>query len=311
MAQAEAIEQEWLVRLQADLPHHSPTTYTSIIRWLIGEDPARLDDLDSQGLTIARQAMDYRYRILEKRYLNAGRERAYRNLIQRLGSLVLIRNKINTWIALSRDRQQRVTDVLQEVIQELLQKDQYMQSQIRWIARCSDDPRLRNALVLASTEEYCLRPIRNQPLLVYRFVNYLRASQKGGMTQVPADNYIRLVSEEIGPEEAEGTVSLLDDQALAQYREEQEWQEQQELRTVVAQRFAAYLQQELGDQGEKAAHWLRLFLQGHSQEAIAQNLQIPVQEVYRLREKVNYHATRRFAKKSQPELVASWLGRSN
>jgi len=50
-----------------------------------------------------------------------------------------------------------VVDVLQEVIQELLQSDRYMQQQMAWIAECTVDARLRNALLFASTEEYCLR----------------------------------------------------------------------------------------------------------------------------------------------------------
>ena len=78
--------------------------------------------------------MEYRWRILSQRYLGVGRDRAYRNLITRLGSLVTLRNKIQTWIALSRDRQQKVLDVLQEVLQELLQSDNYMQQQMAFIS---------------------------------------------------------------------------------------------------------------------------------------------------------------------------------
>lgn len=83
----------------------------------------RFEVLSSKELDIAQQAMEYRYRILRQRYLGIARERAYRNLITRLGSLVTLRNKIQTWVALSRDRQRTVLDVLQEVIQELLQSD--------------------------------------------------------------------------------------------------------------------------------------------------------------------------------------------
>ncbi len=250
--------------------------------------------------------MDYRHRILCQRYLEAGPERAYKGLIQRLSSLFLIRNKIRTWIALSRDRQRSVVDVLQEVIQELLQNDHYMQQQIAWIAQCTNDPRLRNALVLTSTEEYCLRPIRNQPLLVYRFVNYLRRSQRGGMTQVPAADFIRLVSEEIAPDDSEGSVSLLDGQAIAHYQEDQAQEQQQELRRTIAQEFESYLSERVDP---LAAEWLKLYLQGRSQEAIAQDLDMPIKQVYRLREKVNYHAVKVFASKNQPELVTEWLGR--
>lgn len=308
MPLAEELAQEWRSQLQADLPDQSPATHETIIRWLLGEDRDRFDGMTASQVEVARQGMDYRYRILQQRYLKMGPERAYRNLIQRLSSLFLIRNKIRTWIALSRDRQQTVVDVLQEVIQELLQNDQYMRQQIAWIATCTDDKRLRNALVLASAEEYCLRPIRNQPLLLYRFVNYLRRSQRGGMTQVPANDFIRLVSEEVSPDESEGSVSLLDAQAVSQYEDAQAREELQQMRNAVTQKFESYLVERIGPDAVK---WLQLYLQGRSQTSIAEALNMPVQQVYRLREKVNYHAVQVFATKNQPELVASWLGRES
>lgn len=199
-----------------------------------------------------------------------------------------------------------MVDVLEEIIQELLQSDRYMQQQTAWIAQCTRDPRLRNALLLASVEEYCLRPIRNQPLLCYRFVNYLRRNQKGGMTQVPADDFIRLVSQEVAPDDADGSVSLLDARAVAEYQDAQATEEQQELRSAVQKRFESYLVEKKVD--PRAVDWLRLYLQGRSQEAIAKALDMDVKQVYRLREKVSYHATRVFTPKSQPELVAIWLG---
>src|SRR5579883_67400 len=240
MVLAEELATDWRSRLEADLPGHSAATRESIVRWLIGDNPLRFADLSPSARQIAEQAMDYRYRILRQRYLDFGPERAYKSLIQRLSSLFLIRNKIRTWIALSRDRQRTVVDVLQEIIQELLQTDTYMQQQILWISQCTDDARLRNALLLASTEEYCLRPIRNHPLLSYRFFNYLRRSQRGGMTQVPAQEFIRLVSEEISPDDSEGSVSLLDSQAVMEYQDAQSAEEQQELRAAVRQQFEAY-----------------------------------------------------------------------
>jgi hypothetical protein len=296
--------QDWRSRLQASCSDQSTATQESIIRWLLGEDTERFDTLPPAQLAIAQQAMDYRYRILQQRYLGVGPDRAYRNLIQRLGSLFLIRNKIRTWVALSRDRQRPVVEVLQEVIQELLQSDSYIQQQIAWIAQCTPDSRLRNALLLASVEEYCLRPIRNQPLLVYRFVNYLRRSQRGGMTQVPSAELVRLVSEEITPDETDSPVSLLDTQAVTQYQDAQTLEEQQALRSTVQQEFATYLAEHVDP---LAARWLKLYLQGRSQEAIAKDLNVPIKQVYRLREKISYHAIRVFALKTQPELVANWL----
>ncbi|MGI0491273.1 HetZ-related protein 2 [Alkalinema pantanalense CENA528] len=304
MTLADKLAQEWRSQLQADLPGHA-SAHEAIVAWLLGENQDQFDTFTHVQLDIARQAMDYRYRILRDRYLNASPERAYRNLIQRLSGLFLLRNKIKTWISLSRDRQRTVVDVLQEVIQELMQQDSYLQQQTAWISQCTTDPRLRNALVLAATEEYCLRPIRNQPLLMYRFVNYLRRSQRGGMTQVPTADFIRLVSEEVNPDDADGSVSLLDGQAISDYQDAQAQAEQREVRDAVVGNLAAYLDEKVGPE---ASAWLKLYLQGKTQETIAEALNMPIKQVYRLREKVSYHATKVFAAKKKPELVAEWLG---
>lgn len=305
MTLAEELRQTWRLQLQESNPNLSPTDRESVVSWLLGEDCHRFDELDVAQLNVAKQAMEYRCRILQQRYLGVQPERAYRQLIQRLSSLFLIRNKIRAWVALSRDRQRTVMDVLQEVIQELMQSDNYMRQQATWISQCTNNPRLRNSLLLASIEEYCLRPIRNQPLLVYRFVNYLRRSQRGGMTQVPTGDLIRLVSEEITPDDAENPVSLLDAQAVARHQDSQVAEEQQTLRENVVQEFTAYLAEQVEP---LAAEWLRLHLQGQSQETIAQTLNVPIKTVYRLREKISYHAIRVFAFKHQPELVGAWLG---
>lgn len=301
---AEKLEQEWSSRLLSDYPDLSPTTRQSITRWLIGDNPERLETLMPNQVEIAKQAMDYRYRILRQRYLGVEPERADRNLTTRLAGLVTLRNKIRTWVSLSRDRQRAVVDVLQEVIQELLNSDRYIQKQIAWIAECTEDVRLRDALLLTSVEEYCLRPIRNQPLLVYRFVNFLRRSQRGGMTHIPEGDKVRLVSEEVTPEDTDSPVSLLDNQAIAEYQDAQAWEEQQTMRQSVRREFEAYLTENLGPE---AAQWLQLYLQGKSQEAIAKALNKPVKEIYRLREKISYHAIRVFSIKAKPELVGSWL----
>ena len=304
MSSAQEIAQNWRKELASDCPEYSAATHESIISWLMGEDLERFETFNPTQMTIAKQAMEYRYRILRQRYLGVGPERAYRNLTTRLGSLVLLRNKIRTWVALSRDRQRAVVDVLQEVIQELLHSDRYIQQQIAWITKCTEDTRLRNSLLMSSIEEYCLRPIRNQPLLVYRFVNYLRRSQRGGMTHVPDGELVRLVSEEVTPDEADNPVSLLDAQAVSQYQENQAIEEQMSMRTAVKQEFRSYLTENVS---KEAAAWLELYLQGKSQEAIASALNLQIKEVYRLREKVSYHAIRVFAIKTQPELVANWL----
>lgn len=306
-SEVEKLTHDWQQRLAVECPEQSVVNRDSIVSWLLGSDIERFNTLGSKELEIAKQAMEYRYRILCQRYLGVGRERAYRNLITRLSSLVTLRNKIQTWIALSRDRQRSVLDVLQEVLQELLQSDNYMQQQMAHIAKLTKDQRLVNALLFASTEEYCLRPVRNQPLLVYRFVNYLRRTQRGGLTQVPSSDLVKLVSEEILTEDSDNRVNLADNQAVAEYQEAQDFEEQQVLRGAVQQEFEIYLHNNLG---KDAVEWLRLYLQGCSQDAIAKKLNKPVQEIYRLREKITYHAVRVFALKDKPELVDNWLGTS-
>jgi hypothetical protein len=307
MALVDQFREEWRSRIQTENPKLSATDQESILSWLIGENTDRFIDLPPAQVSIAQQAMDYRYRILQQRYLGVQQEVAYRQLIQRLSSLFLIRSKIKTWVALSRDRRRTVMDVLQEVIQEMMQSDTYIRQQIAWIGKCTPNPRVRNALMLASLEEYCLRPIRNQPLLVFRFVNYLRRTQRGGMTHVPTGELIRLVSDEIAPDDAENPVNLLDGQAVTQHQDAQAFEEQQTLRTSVMQEFQDYLAEQVEP---VAAQWLALHLQGESQEAIAQTLKLPIKQVYRLREKISYHAIRVFGFKHKPELVAAWLGTS-
>lgn len=297
-----ALAQKWRSRLIVECPEQSAVTRESIVQWLIG-NTERFEMLNSSDLEIVQQAMEYRYRILKQRYLGLGSAQIYRNLITRLGSSVLLRNKISTCVSLSRDRQRAVVDVLQEVIHELLQSDRYLQQQISWITQCTNEPRLRNALLFASTEEYCLRPVRNQPLLAYRFFNYLRRTQRGGLTQIPGKNLIRLVSDELLTEDSE-PISLLDNQAIAHYENTQALEEQQALRTEVKQEFETYLASELGTD---AVQWLQLYLQGKSPEMIAQKLNLDIKQVYRLREKISYHAVRVFALKNQPQLINRWL----
>jgi DNA-binding CsgD family transcriptional regulator len=304
MTQADTLAFQWITQLEKDLPNENPTTRDSILRWLLGEKPEHFATLNTQQYTIASAAMDFVYRILQSRYLGVSPEVAYRNLIGRLGGLVMLRQKIKSWVSQSRDRHQTVVDVLQEVIQEMLNSDRYLQQQMTWIAQCTNDPRLRNSLLLATLEEYCLRPIRNQPLLVYRFLNYLKRTQRGGLTQVPQGDWVKLISEEMLSEDNDESLSFWDTQAFRQYQETQIIEEQQAIRQQVQKEFAEYLEKEVEP---LAAQWLHLYLQGKSQDSIAEALNIPIKQIYRLREKVSYHAIRVFAVKQAPELVANWL----
>ncbi len=300
----ETLTAYWQQRLATDLPTQGEEVRAGVLLWLLGENAQRFNQLTAAEFQIVSQSLEYRYRILRSRYWDVPPNTAYQRLIKRLSSLFLVRNKISTWISLSRDRQRTVTDVLQEVIQEMLQSDRHLRQQVTWIGHCTPQTRLRDWLMVATLEEYCLRPIRNQPLLVYRFVNYLRRSQRGGMTQVPVGDLIRLVSDETSTGDPDNSLSLLDGEAMAQYQLEQQAEEAYLLREQVKQDFENYLREALG---ETAVDWLELHLQGYSQEAIAQRLNLSVKESYRLREKIRYHAVRVYTLKENPDLVFAWL----
>ncbi len=307
MTLAESWIKEWRSQLENDYPNHSSHSKDSIVRWLLGENPEQLDTLSPEQQDRIKQGLNFRYRILQQRYFEVSPQQAYRHLMQRLSSLVILRQKVRLWVATSRDRQRQVVDVLQEVVQEMLNSDRYLQQQLSWISDCTHDPKLRNALLLTTLEEYCLRPIRNQPLLAYRFVNYLRRSQRGGLTQVPVGEWVKQISEEVLSNETEESVSLLDQQAVSYYEEQQEYEEQKSQRLTVQTEFETYLKENVDP---IAAEWLKLYLQGLSQDAIAQKLNVPIKQIYRLREKVSYHAVRNFTLKQKPELVSNWLGTS-
>lgn len=307
MTLAESWTNEWRSQLENDYPSHSSHSKDSIVRWLLGENPEQLDTLSPEQQNRIKQGLNFRYRILQQRYFEVSPQQAYRHLMQRLSSLVILRQKVRLWVATSRDRQRQVVDVLQEVVQEMLNSDRYLQQQLSWISDCTNDSKLRNALLLTTLEEYCLRPIRNQPLLAYRFVNYLRRSQRGGLTQVPVGEWVKQLSDEVLSNETEESVSLLDQEAVSHYEEQQEFEAQKSQRLTVQTEFETYLKENVDP---IAAEWLQLYLQGLSQDAIAQKLNVPIKQIYRLREKVSYHAVRNFALKQKPELVSSWLGTS-
>ncbi|MGL5081469.1 MAG: HetZ-related protein 2 [Microcoleaceae cyanobacterium] len=307
MMSAESLTHQWRSQVEQDYLARSPEVRESIVRWLLGENSTQWETLTPTQQKAVEQGIQFRYRILQQRYLDASPEQAYRNLMRRLGGLVILRQKIQSWVATSRDRQRKVIDVLQEVIQEMLNSDRYLQQQLAWISECTSDPKLRNALLFTSLEEYCLRPIRNQPLIACRFVNYLRQSQKGGLTQVPSGEWVRQVSDETMTHDMDEPMSLLDNQALAQYEDTQFLEHQHAQGLTVQAEFTNYLQDKVDP---FAAQWLQLYLRGESQEAIAQTLNLPIKQVYRLREKVSYHAVRNFALKQPSEWVTTWLGTS-
>jgi hypothetical protein len=175
---AAELTRNWRARLALDCPEQPVATRESIVGWLIGEDLERFEMLDPTEIEIIRQPMAYRYRLLQQRYLDRLPQQAYDNLMTRLASVVVLQ-KICERHLLNRSRILTAVDILQAVILELLQSDRYIQQQITWMTQCTADTKLRNALLLASLEEYCLQPIGHQPSIVYLFINYMSRASSG------------------------------------------------------------------------------------------------------------------------------------
>ena len=282
---ADELKSFWRTRLCKDCPQQNQENRESIARWLLGENLERFDGLTPTELAIANQAMDYRFRILQQRYLTVEPAAAYRSLIVRLSSLAIQRYPSHTWLALSSDCQGSVADAIQGMIQEMLSRDRYIRQQITSIAQCTQELHLRDALLLASIEEYCLRPLGNQPLLVYHLVNFLCCQTSDSMTQVPQRDATSLISEAVN-------LTPADLQAIAEAQREQNWEQQQAQRVALQQEFERYLTENVGG---LAVGWLRLYLLGRSQEAIAQILNLPIKQVSRLRKQVIAHAIEVFS----------------
>jgi hypothetical protein len=308
---ANTIAQEWQLRIAHECSGQSAATQASVVRWLLGKDLDRFVGLVAPvenrftpaQLAIVTQGLEYLYRVLHQRYLGVSPTKAYKNLMQRLGGVAIVRQKVQGWIAGSRDRQRTVVDVLQEVVQEITHRDKYIQQQIAWIGECTNNPHLRSTLLLATIEEYCLRPIRNRPLIAYRFVNYLQRTQRGGVTNLPPGNFVKMVSDVVGNDDDEHSMSLIDHLLLEDDRQQRDWEEIQILRAEVKERVSLYLTEKLGTD---ASEWLHLYLLGKTPEEMVESLQLDLNQVYRLREKVTYHA-RVFAMKNQSDVVGEWL----
>ena len=118
----ENILQAWHWQLAFDYPERSVASRDSIVNWLIGNHFEQIEQLDAEQIQLIQQGMAYRYRILQNRYLGQTPEQGHRLLVTRLGSLVVLQNKIRMLVALSRDRRRQVTEVLQEFLQDLLQR---------------------------------------------------------------------------------------------------------------------------------------------------------------------------------------------
>ena len=305
MGKVASLREQWQCHCQeTGLSKLAKADCSFLIDWLLGANIAEKSSLTAPEWVLFEKGIAYRYGVLQK-YLALKPSRRFGSLLRRLGQVVTLRQQIQTWISLSRDRRRTVYDVLEEVLQEMLQRDKYLKQELAWLRTCKPSRQLQEAFLCTVLEEYCLRPIHNQPLISYRFVNLMRRYQRSGMTNVPAKQNLKLLSTELETNNSEQTLNLLDNEAIAQHQSKSELWQQDLLRQAVMDNFMAYLEANMKD--PLAVPWLKLYLQGQTQEAIADTLNIPIKKSYRLRDKVKYHAIHNFAIKTQPDLVATWL----
>jgi hypothetical protein len=171
------IEKIWLSRLSEDHLQQSQQERDSIVRWLLGEARENWDHLSAEQQETDKQSFNRRYQILKQRYLHVAATQAYRHLVNRLSSVVVLQYDLQNWIAANRDGQRALLEIVQNVVQEMLNSDSYLRQQMSWIAQCTADETLRDRLLLASLEEYCLRPVQKHPLFIDRLIGHLRRHQ--------------------------------------------------------------------------------------------------------------------------------------
>lgn len=276
----------WDSRLFNDYPHETAENRRSIVRWLLGENIDRFNRFTPNQLAIANQSLEYRYRILQQRYLGLTSTEIYSGLMNRLGALMVQATPIRSWIAQSLNHQKIMIKLVQAVIEDILQSNPYIQKQITWVGKCTQVPSLKEALLFTTVEEYCLQSLRNQPLFIHHVANFLRRQWQEGNLNLVQMEILALISKDI---------------SLELIASEKNWEEQQLKRIAVRQLFECYLKDKMGLLG---VQWLKLYLQGRSQDAIAQALNLPIQQVARLKETVTYQGIQLFVLQNKLQSVA-------
>jgi hypothetical protein len=163
----------WLHRVAKDCPEYSHINRKSIVNWLIGSDLQGFQLMTPEELGLAKLKIENRWQILSQRYLGFEEKESYANLMSRLASAAISSKEVKVWVRKSSDRSLFVLDILHNIVQNMLQTDKYMQLQINYIGKLTQDKNLRNALLLTNLEEYCWRSVNGKSLLSNHFKNYL------------------------------------------------------------------------------------------------------------------------------------------
>ncbi len=297
----------WRERLQQESPSFTETEIETLIKWLLGKNPSIFDNLSPSQLEQFKKGCDYRYNKFKRAYWGLAYPQAYNRLIDNLSRIPLVNNTIRNWMSSDKEARKVLREIIEEVVQEILCSSQYINRQMEWIGTITTNSNLRNALLFTDLEEYCLRPINNQNILIGRIINYFKKEIKKGVKNIPKGTAINVVPDTFINEEDESSFNLVDTKAIAQYQDNQNYQEITVNRLKVQEELETYLVKKLGEiEGLIAVEWLNLHMQGYSAKSISKITGIEINTVYRIREKVVYHANN-FALNDGSPLVNDWL----
>ncbi|MEA5508136.1 hypothetical protein VB715_00010 [Crocosphaera sp. UHCC 0190] len=166
--QTQQLQSFWRKRLVKELPQYNRNQRHGIVSWLLNYNLSftTTQELSVDELTTLNQKIEYRYSLLRRRYLTVNYTEGYRTLISRLSSVTakycsVLRMKC------CQKSQREIVNLIQQVIQTLMNHDPYLKAQFEQISQEISDRQLREALVLATVEEYCLHPVKNKPFFLH------------------------------------------------------------------------------------------------------------------------------------------------
>lgn len=151
----QALAREWRSQFQQDYLQESFKNREAIFHWLIGREPERFCYFSEAQLALTIQAIRDRYSTL-KRYLGMSPASAQEQLVQTLCLALPFSLTVGEECIDLGDRLGWLT-VVQAFIRKLKRRDSHIHYQTTWIDLCTPDPNLREILLLATLEDYCLR----------------------------------------------------------------------------------------------------------------------------------------------------------
>lgn len=163
----QALVRAWRSQFHRDYPKESTRNREAILHWLIGREPERFCYFSAAQLAVAAQSIGDRYGILQQ-YLGTNSANAQHQLIQTLCCSLLfslyieeveeklVRLASRTWLPLR----------VKAFTQKLRKWDNHIRYQTVWIELCTTDQSLRDILLVATLEDYCLQSKKLQDWLL-------------------------------------------------------------------------------------------------------------------------------------------------